>query len=42
FDIQQAQDYPPRHALLYLRSSAAGSQGDMDLPPQPLIPYADW
>ncbi|MGA6731953.1 cellulose synthase, partial [Escherichia coli] len=21
---------------------AAGWQGDMDLPPQPLIPYADW
>ncbi|MGA4599029.1 hypothetical protein ACQHMR_21550, partial [Escherichia coli] len=24
------------------RYSAAGWQGDMDLPPQPLIPYADW
>ncbi|EEX1867426.1 hypothetical protein, partial [Klebsiella pneumoniae] len=25
-----------------VRYSAAGWQGDMDLPPQPLIPYADW
>ncbi|WP_430537142.1 hypothetical protein, partial [Salmonella enterica] len=24
------------------RYSAAGWQGDMDLPPQPLVPYADW
>ncbi|OYN24648.1 cellulose synthase [Escherichia coli] len=28
--------------MLYVRYSAAGWQGDMDLPPQPLIPYADW
>ena len=41
-DIQQAKDYTPSHALLYVRYSAAGWQGDMDLPPQPLIPYADW
>lgn len=41
-DIQQAKDYTPSHALLYVRYSAAGWQGDMDLPPQPLLPYADW
>ncbi|MEB0950940.1 cellulose synthase complex outer membrane protein BcsC [Citrobacter sedlakii] len=41
-DIQQAKDYTPSHFLLYVRYSAAGWQGDMDLPPQPLVPYADW
>lgn len=41
-DIQQAKDYTPSHALLYVRYSAAGWQGDMDMPPQPLVPYADW
>ncbi|EPK7357587.1 cellulose synthase complex outer membrane protein BcsC [Kluyvera ascorbata] len=41
-DIQQAKDYTPSHALLYVRYSAAGWQGDLDIPPQPLIPYADW
>lgn len=41
-DIQEAKDYTPSHALLYVRYSAAGWQGDMDLPPQPLTPYADW
>ncbi|MDK9583458.1 cellulose synthase complex outer membrane protein BcsC [Lelliottia wanjuensis] len=41
-DIQQAKDYTPSHALLYVRYSAEGWQGDMDLPPQPLTPYADW
>ncbi|ADO46491.1 cellulose synthase complex outer membrane protein BcsC [[Enterobacter] lignolyticus] len=41
-DIQQAKDYTPSHALLYIRYSAAGWQGDLDMPPRPLIPYADW
>lgn len=41
-DIQQAKDYTPSHALLYVRYSAAGWQGDMDMPPKPLVPYADW
>ncbi len=40
-DIQQAKDYTPSHALLYVRYSASGWQGDMDMPPQPLVPYAD-
>ncbi|MEN4038961.1 cellulose synthase complex outer membrane protein BcsC [Serratia marcescens] len=41
-DIQQAKDYTPSHALIYLRYSLAGWQGDLDLPPQPLTPYADF
>ena len=41
-DIQEAKDYTPSPALLYVRYSAAGWQGDMDLPPEPLVPYADW
>jgi hypothetical protein len=32
-DIQQAKDYTPSHALLYVRYSASGWQGDMDMPP---------
>jgi hypothetical protein len=41
-DIQQAKDYTPSHALIYLRYSFGGWQGDLDLPPQPLMPYADF
>ena len=41
-DIQQAKDYTPSHGLIYLRYSAAGWEGDMSMPPQPLIPYADF
>ncbi len=41
-DIQQAKDYTPSHALIYLRYSVAGWQGDLDSPPQPLTPYADF
>ncbi|BES86818.1 cellulose biosynthesis protein BcsC [Pectobacterium araliae] len=41
-DIQQAKDYTPSHGLLYLRYSASGWQGDLDSPPQPLTPYADF
>lgn len=41
-DIQQARDYTPSHGLLYLRYSLGGWQGSLDLPPQPLIPYADF
>ena len=39
-DIQQAKDYTPSHGLLFLRYSMAGWQGDLDMPPQPLAPYA--
>ncbi|RCW98494.1 MULTISPECIES: cellulose synthase complex outer membrane protein BcsC [Kosakonia] len=41
-DIQQAKDYTPSHALIYVRYSGAGWQGDMDMPLQPLVPHADW
>lgn len=41
-DIQQAKDYTPSHGLLYLRYSMAGWEGDLDMPPQPLIPYANF
>lgn len=41
-DIQQAKDYTPSHGLMYLRYSMAGWEGDLDMPPQPLIPYADF
>jgi len=41
-DIQQAKDYTPSHGLIYARYSMAGWQGDLDLPPEPLTPYADF
>ncbi|HHD7122434.1 TPA: cellulose synthase subunit BcsC-related outer membrane protein, partial [Escherichia coli] len=41
-DIQQAKNYTPSHALMYLRYSFDGWNGDLDLPPNPLIPYADF
>ncbi|MGB5856594.1 MAG: cellulose synthase complex outer membrane protein BcsC [Oceanisphaera sp.] len=41
-DIQQAKDYTPSHGLMYVRYSFGGWQGDLDLPPQPLIPYGDF
>lgn len=41
-DIQQAKDYTPSHMLLYLRYSFDGWQGDLDMPLQPLTPYADF
>ncbi|WP_116475523.1 cellulose synthase complex outer membrane protein BcsC [Zobellella maritima] len=41
-DIQQARDFTPSHGLLYLRYSLGGWQGDLELPPQPLTPYAEF
>ena len=41
-DIQQAKDYTPSHGLLYARYSLGGWEGDLNLPPQPLTPYADF
>lgn len=41
-DIQQADDYAPSHFLLYLRYTFKPWQGDLDMPPQPLTPYADF
>ncbi|WP_368900496.1 cellulose synthase complex outer membrane protein BcsC [Mixta calida] len=41
-DIQQAKDYTPSHGLIYARYSLSGWEGDLNLPPQPLAPYADF
>lgn len=41
-DLQHAKDYTPSHALVYLRYSQTGWMGDLDLSPQPLIPYANF
>lgn len=41
-DIQQAKDYTPSHGLIYARYSLAGWEGDLNLPPEPLAPYADF
>jgi len=41
-DIQQAKDYTPSHGLIYVRYSAAGWEGGLDMPPQPLTPKADF
>jgi hypothetical protein len=41
-DIQQAKDYTPSHGLIFMRYSMSGWNGDMDMPPQPLTPYADF
>ncbi|KGT95067.1 cellulose synthase [Erwinia typographi] len=41
-DIQQAKDYTPSHALIFARYSMAGWEGDLDMPPVPLSPYADF
>jgi len=41
-DLQHAKDYTPSHAMLYLRYSQAGWMGDLDLPLQPLMPYANF
>ena len=41
-DIQQADDYAPSHFMFYLRYTFKPWQGDLDLPPRPLTPYADF
>lgn len=41
-DIQQAKDYTPSQGMVFVHYSQAGWQGDMNMPPQPLTPYADW
>ncbi|WLS79082.1 cellulose biosynthesis protein BcsC [Erwinia pyri] len=41
-DIQQAKDYTPSHGLIYARYSMAGWEGDLNMPPEPLTPYADF
>lgn len=41
-DIQQAKDYTPSHGLVYVRYSVAGWEGDLNMPAEPLTPYADF
>lgn len=41
-DIQEAKDYTPSHSLIYLRYSFDSWRGNMDMPPKPLTPYADF
>jgi hypothetical protein len=40
-DAQQSEGYSPNALQFYLRFSPAPWQGDLDLPPAPLTPYAD-
>ncbi|MCI1440437.1 MAG: cellulose synthase complex outer membrane protein BcsC [Acetobacter peroxydans] len=41
-DIQEARNYTPSHAFVFLHYFQHVWDGDMDIPPQPLIPYAQW
>lgn len=41
-DLQRSRDYTPSNAILYVRYSLNGWKGDLDSPPRPLIPYADF
>lgn len=41
-DIQQADDYAPSHVTLFLRYTFKPWQGDLNMPPRPLTPYADF
>ncbi|QWK94582.1 BCSC C-terminal domain-containing protein, partial [Plesiomonas shigelloides] len=42
FDLEKSDTYTPNHALVYLRYSFDGWSGDLLLPPEPLVPYADF
>lgn len=42
FDLEKSDTYTPNHALVYLRYSFDGWNGDLLLPPEPLVPYADF
>ncbi|MFT9257023.1 MAG: cellulose synthase complex outer membrane protein BcsC [Acetobacter sp.] len=41
-DVQEARNYTPSHAFVFIHYFQHAWDGDMDLPPQPLIPYAQW
>lgn len=41
-DIQRTPNYVPSHASIYIRYSAKGWQGDLNLPPLPALPYAEF
>ncbi len=38
--FQHSPDYSPAYGLFYIRYALQGWQGDLNLPPQPLTPYA--
>ncbi len=40
--LLQSDEYAPSHAMLYLRYSFAPWRGDLALPIEPLLPYADF
>ena len=40
--IQHSPNYSPAYGLFYIRYALQGWQGDLNLPPQPLIPYAEF
>lgn len=42
FGWQHSDDYAPSHALLYLRYLFEPWRGNLALPVEPLVPYADW
>ncbi|WP_454785136.1 cellulose synthase subunit BcsC-related outer membrane protein [Legionella sp. WA2024007413] len=41
-DYQQSTDYAPSHASIYLRYSFEGWQGDMNMPINPMLRYAEF
>jgi len=42
FSLLQSDEYAPSRAMLYLRYSFAPWRGDLALPIEPLVPYADF
>ncbi|STY28746.1 Cellulose synthase operon protein C precursor [Legionella wadsworthii] len=42
YDLQRTQYYTPSHASIYIRYSYEGWQGDMDMPLNPMIRYAEF
>ncbi|EQM81420.1 cellulose synthase [Stutzerimonas stutzeri MF28] len=42
FSLLQSDEYAPSRAMLYLRYSFAPWRGDLALPVEPLLPYADF
>ena len=42
FSYQKSQDYNPFMAGLWLRYTFTDWNGDLNLPPKPMVPYAEW
>ena len=42
FSFQKSQDYSPFIAGLWLRYTFTDWNGDLDMPPRPLVPFAEW